>query len=251
MFTGKIKVWYKKERKIIIASLVLGFIITLSAAFYSKAYSDRVVSNISEEVIRFHVLANSDSKSDQTLKIKVKDAVINEYESLLNSSKSIEETRGILINNIEGISQTAESVITGEGYNYPVKVSMSEDKFPTKVYGDITLPAGRYEALRIEIGEAKGQNWWCVMFPPLCYVDVTKAETEPSMKEALKNNLSEDEYRLVDNSYAQEDKSIEVKFKIVEFWQELTEEEEADEIITVENKTESEKDIETVIIGQS
>ena len=107
------------------------------------------------------------------------------------------------------------NTIKEEGYDYCVNINIGNFEFPTKDYGDISLPAGYYDALRVEIGEAKGRNWWCVMFPPLCFVDISSGVVPDESKEFMKNNLSEEEFALVSN---QSDNEIQFKFKLLEFF---------------------------------
>lgn len=153
-----------------------------------------VQEGIAKEIIRFHVIANSDSDKDQALKLKVKDAVVVALEEPLEDAGSIEDARNILIENIPLINQVALNNIKEEGYDYGVNVNLSDTYFPTKIYGDMTFPPGIYEAVRIEIGEAKGKNWWCVMFPPLCFVDGTYNVVPDKSKSQLKYVLTEKEY---------------------------------------------------------
>ncbi len=125
-----------------------------------------------EDVIRFHVRANSDKKEDQDLKLKVRDEILKEMGEKFEDTASIDESRAIIKKNIEEIKSIAENVIAQEKKDYPVDVSLGIEEFPVRTYGNLVFPQGNYEALIVEIGEAKGQNWWCVMFPPLCFVDV-------------------------------------------------------------------------------
>ncbi|WWU65323.1 stage II sporulation protein R [Clostridium baratii] len=167
--------------------------------------------SVKDELIRFHVIANSDSKEDQELKLKVRDEVIKHLEPLLKNSKSIEESRKIIKQNNKKVINIAKKVVKDNGYSYNVQTELSRENFPEKVYGKIVLPQGEYEAYRILIGDASGQNWWCVMFPPLCFVDVTKGsvaynETERRMDEVSKNKKTEENT----------DEEYELKFKIVE-----------------------------------
>lgn len=156
---------------------------------------DKLIKGISGKIIRFHVLANSDSSKDQALKQKVKDEIIKYIIPKLKESKSIDETRNILKENDEDIVKVALKVIKSEGFNYSVKSQLSKENFPLKRYGTVVLPQGEYEAYRIIIGEGKGQNWWCVMFPPLCFIDVTKGEiAEEETEEQMKKHLSKEEY---------------------------------------------------------
>ncbi|MDQ0148836.1 stage II sporulation protein R [Eubacterium multiforme] len=175
--------------------------------------------SIKDEIIRFHVIANSDNKKDQDLKLKVRNEVIKFIEPLLNKSKSIEESRKIIKSNNEKIIKIAKKVVKENGYNYEVKGNLSKENFPEKEYGNIVFPQGEYEAYRILIGKASGQNWWCVMFPPLCFVDVTKGEvayneTEKRMNEVLDNEELDKnkEKKKVSNKNDKEDYNIKFKF---------------------------------------
>ena len=176
--------------------------------------------SISEKIIRFHVLANSDTKLDQNLKLKVRDKVLKYISPKLKNSKSIQESRSILKQNDKQIKKIAENVINENGYKYSVTTELAHENFPIKTYGNITLPQGNYEAFRIIIGKGKGHNWWCVMFPPLCFVDISKGEvaykqTEKDMKKVLTN----EEYKLVDNNI--DNKDIKIKFKIFEIFNKI------------------------------
>ena len=174
------------------------------------------VESLKEKIIRFHVLANSDSKEDQNLKLKVRDAVIEFISPNLKNSNSIEKSREILLDLKEEVIELAERIIKEEGYNYSVDVELAMTNFPVKTYGNITLPQGEYEAFRILIGEAKGQNWWCVMFPPLCFIDMTKGQIsyKESEKE-LSKVLNEEEYNLITEK---EDSKIEFRFRLADLF---------------------------------
>ncbi len=211
----------EKEKNIISISIFVGIIISLIFLFTTKSYSDSIQKGISEEIIRLHVLANSDSTYDQELKIKVKDGITKLLEKELKNSKSKDETRTLIIKNLDKIEEKAENIIKENGYNYSVNAKISFDKFPTKQYGDIILPTGEYEALKIEIGEAKGKNWWCVMFPPLCFVDASAKVVPDKDKSLLKSVLTEEEFNIVDKAKSENDLPIKLKFKIVEWWQNL------------------------------
>lgn len=170
--------------------------------------------DVKEILIRFHVIANSDSEEDQNLKLKVRDEVIKYLYPYLKNSTSIDESREILKNKDEEVLKIAQKVIKENGYSYSVRSELSKENFPDKVYGNILLPQGEYEAYRILIGEEQGQNWWCVMFPPLCFIDVTKGEVEEEKTkemmdlEVQKNGLSEED-------------QIELKFKSLEFLEDI------------------------------
>lgn len=209
----------QKEKNILLLSIFIGTFITIIFILTTKSYSYNIQKGIANEVIRLHVLANSDENYDQQLKIKVKDSVIKMLENELNNSMSKDETRIILLQNLNKIEQKAKQIIEENGYNYNVSAKITFDYFPTKQYGDIILPAGEYEALKIEIGEAKGQNWWCVMFPPLCFIDVSVKEVPKEEKDKLKNILTDTEYDIITKAKNKNDIPIKIKFKIVEIWQ--------------------------------
>ncbi len=172
-----------------------------------------------ENLIRFHVLANSDSPEDQKLKLEIRDKIIETMSGDLETSKNVNETRNILQNSLVKIKGTAEEEIYKNGKDYGVSVSLGEHKFPTKMYGSIVFPAGEYEALRVEIGDAKGQNWWCVMFPPLCFVDVKHGLTDEKTKEELKGSLTDEEYYLVYSSVNENELPLQLKSKIFELFE--------------------------------
>lgn len=134
-----------------------------------------------EKLIRLHVLANSDSQEDQRLKLEVRDAVIQYLAPYLEHAESVESARQIVLEHQAKLVEVAEGIIAKNGAKYPVSVQMGIFDFPIKSYGDLVLPAGKYEAVRILIGKAEGKNWWCVLFPPLCFIDVTNATAVPAI----------------------------------------------------------------------
>ena len=139
--------------------MVLGVLLSLLfAAHWTEGYADMIQKGIGGKVVRFHVLANSDSEADQVLKLAVRDRVLQEYGDLLETCTSKEETLAALKNAQQEISETAEAEVLAQGYTYPVRVSLVREEFPFKKYGDLIFPAGVYDALRIEIGEAKGEE---------------------------------------------------------------------------------------------
>lgn len=152
---------------------------------------------LAEEVLRFHVLANSDREEDQALKMKVKEAVISYMKEELPHAQSVEEAKKWTGSHEKELETVAGKVIAEEGYHYSVKAKLTTSYFPDKTYGDVTFPSGYYEALRIEIGEAKGQNWWCVLYPNLCFIDAVHAVIPEEGKQELKTVLEEEEYEMV------------------------------------------------------
>lgn len=187
----------QKQTKYIVC-VVIGILFSIFATTgVVRAKQLQVQESLAEQVFRFHVLANSDSEEDQALKMKVKEAVIDFMKAELPDSESAEETKAWAEENLGQLKAVAESVIAKEGYAYPVELKVTNCDFPEKTYGDITFPAGAYEALRIEIGEAKGQNWWCVLYPNLCFIDAIHAVVPEEGKEELKEVLDEDAYEMV------------------------------------------------------
>ena len=194
--------------------LIILFLIYFFICAYS--YVNAISENLSDNVFRLHVIANSDKEDDQNLKYIVRDNLISYMNTLCKNCSSKEEVIQIANNNLENFKKIAEDTIKKEGYTYNVEVEIGNFEFPTKSYGDISFPAGFYDALRVKIGEAKGQNWWCVMFPPLCFVDVTTGVVPESSKEDLKQNLSTEEYEIISDT---QNADINVKFKLIEFFE--------------------------------
>lgn len=204
----------KNKIRHIIIIISLFFIYTLVSAF---SYANIVSKDLCQSVFRLHVIANSDTVSDQSLKYKVRDNVLSYMNNLCSNIKTKEEAIKIAKNHQDEFYKIAKQTIIDNGYDYDVKIKIGIFDFPTKQYGDISFPAGSYDALRIEIGEAKGQNWWCVMFPPLCFVDMTSGIVPDESKETLESSLSsEEEYILINDNKSND---IQFKFKLVEFFQ--------------------------------
>ena len=174
---------------IILSVLVTGLLV--------NAKKHEMQGELAKQVFRFHVLANSDSEEDQALKMKVKEGIIAYMKQELPESDSVETTKEWTGKNLSQIKQVAAGIIADEGYEYSVKAEVTTCDFPDKTYGDITFPAGKYEALRVEIGQAEGQNWWCVLYPNLCFIDAVHAVVPQKGKDELKKVLEEDTYEMV------------------------------------------------------
>ena len=196
-------------KKIFISFSILFLIIALSLT-----YCVSIQKSLSSKVLRLHILANSNSTFDQELKLKVKDEIVNYLTPLLKDSKNLGETKKIIAENISEIKNIAK-LVTNKYSNYNVKVSISNSNFPTKTYGNISFPAGNYEALKVEIGEAKGNNWWCVMFPPLCFTNSSAGVFDDDSNKKLKETLSSSEYAMINNT---NNPSVKIKFKLLELW---------------------------------
>ena len=171
-------------------------------------------AEVYDSVIRLHVLANSDSADDQALKLKVRDAVLERMTDVFeeNECLDINDAERVVAEHIDDIMETAERCIAEEGYSYSVDVIIKEEKYPTRNYELLAFPSGRYLSLQIKIGEADGQNWWCVLFPPLCLSAAT--ETSVQAEDALMNiGLSGEQYKIITES---ENAKYNVRFKILE-----------------------------------
>lgn len=201
----------KKTKKVLVIFIL--FIIYILFSLFS--YSNAVSNDIQNSVFRLHVIANSDSKKDQNLKYKVRDALIEYMNYISKDISSKEEAIKIAKENENEFYNIAQRVIYDNGFNYNVSIEIGNFSFPTKTYGDISLPTGFYDALKIKIGEASGQNWWCVMFPSLCFVDVSNGIVPEESKEELQSNLHEEEYNLISSDSLE----FKLKFKLVELFE--------------------------------
>ena len=195
-------------KKITIASILL---ILLSLAVYANALH----SDLSQNILRLHIIANSDSAVDQTLKLKVRDAIIKEIGADFAEIKDKKEYRKKLIHESERIKDIADNILTDTGYKS--KVSFERMYIPRKIYNDIILPEGSYEALVVRLGKASGKNWWCVVYPPLCFTESTVGNISEEGKRYLKENLSPSGYSMI----LKKGVNIKYKFKIVELFQKL------------------------------
>ena len=201
MVSNKLRLWE--------AALFLAFGLPLTAGVWSSASA----SALAGQVLRLHVVANSDTQEDQVLKLQVRDAVLEQADLLLEDVTDRGEAEAVLSQQLQALTEASAAVVAGAGYDYPVTVSLEDCWFPTKVYDGFSLPAGNYRALRVVIGAGEGQNWWCVVFPPLCLGSVT----EEVASTAAQAGLSEDQVSLItgrDGGYV-------VKFKLMEWWDSL------------------------------
>lgn len=190
------------------AALIAGVALAALAGSWLGSEQDA----LADQVVRLHVVANSDSPEDQALKLQVRDAVLACSQPLL---EGLDRERAIemLTRELPRLGQAAADTVAQAGYDYPVRVSLGEDRFPTKTYEDFALPAGTYTALRVELGEGAGQNWWCVVFPPLCLASVTETVAQT----AAEGGFSAEEISLITG----ETQGYVVKFKAIELWEQL------------------------------
>ncbi len=205
---------YISKTKLLFLVSVLTLIFT-----FCITYAKSTANDISKSVLRLHILANSNSAADQALKFKIRDRILTDCGYLFKDIQCLEDAISTANTHNHTLKQIAENEINSNGFDYPVKVSVESCAFPTKSYESITLPSGKYTALRIEIGEAKGENWWCVMYPPLCLTDGVLAASD-NAKNKLKANLKPSEYDLI----TKQDSGaipVEIRFKIVEIFQNL------------------------------
>ncbi len=206
----------KKLNFIFILTILVFIYIALLSFNYSKAIS----SNLLDSVFRLHIIANSDSSADQELKLKVRDNIINYMNTLTSSSSDKKDVISMVNNHLDSFKEIALNTIKENGYNYDVNIEIGNFHFPTKSYGDISFPAGNYDALKIEIGDAIGQNWWCVLFPPLCFVNSSTGVVPDDSKNTLKENINSESYEIISEGNNSNDNTsdIKIKFKIIEFF---------------------------------
>lgn len=195
---------------------VLLFLFSIYFLVSAYSYVTAVSADLSDSVFRLHVIANSDTQEDQNLKYQVRDSLLSYMNQIAQNVTSKEEVIALVQNHQEEFEQIALQTIQKHGYDYSVSIHIGNFDFPTKEYGDISLPAGTYDALRVEIGEAQGHNWWCVMFPPLCFVDISSGIVPEESKDSLKNNLSDEEFSLISSDHRNE---FNFKFKLIEMFE--------------------------------
>lgn len=190
----------KRFIKIITTAFIITVLITVMPF-------ESTCSRLQSDVLRLHIIANSDSKEDQSIKLMVRDNILNEMSPLYNSVKTKDQAIAITEQNLELIKKTALQTVRSCGYDYSVNVRITNKYFSTRYYDEFTMPAGMYDTLEITLGESKGHNWWCVMYPTLCVGAATK--------EKMKENLTNDEYTAITSD------DIEYKFKIVEYYEKI------------------------------
>ena len=189
-------------------ALLLGLAVTLLWGAWSTERQD----DLARKMIRLHVIANSDSEADQALKLQVRDKILDFTTGVLEQSENMEEAQERLHTALPEIRRLAAEEIDAQGYDYGVTARLERAEFPHKEYDGFALPAGEYTALRLMIGEGKGQNWWCVVFPPLC----TTAATDLHQT-AIKAGLGEDDISLI----TEENEGYVLKFRSVELWEQF------------------------------
>lgn len=186
---------------LILTAVLIGYLLTglVNVQFgeAKKLQEQELQEHLAQEVLRFHVLANSDSIRDQELKLQVKEGVLDWMEETIPEGLSGEETRDWMRDHTEEITELSRRILKKSGEETTVQTAVTTCYFPEKTYGDLTFPAGNYEALRIEIGQAKGHNWWCVLYPNLCFLDGTCKMVPEQGKENLQHVVTEEEYEWI------------------------------------------------------
>lgn len=189
-----------------VVAIIAVFIAGGWAMLISQGKKDMTASG-NQGLIRFHVVANSDSNQDQAVKLKVRDAIVEYLTPQLEKSSSIDESRKIIAEHKKDLIAIAQQIVAQNGGGYPVDLQIGWFDFPVKSYGTLVLPAGKYEAVRILLGKAEGKNWWCVLFPPLCFIDAANATAVPVMGNQANNEQAPDN-----------DNKVEFRFKIAELF---------------------------------
>ena len=201
------KKFKKTTHKILILLLSLTLLVGILAVL--PIHSE---SNIYDNVLRLHVIANSDSGEDQALKLLVRDAILIKTQELLADIKNRESAEQIISQNLESLRLTAEQVVIDNGYSYPVSIALGKEEYPTKTYESCAFPSGEYTSLQIFIGDASGKNWWCVLFPPLCLSAATSKDSFTSV------GITDSQYQIITDSKSTKYK---IRFKILESFSEI------------------------------
>ena len=207
--------WQKVNKKHLVVGIAL--VVLISSMFFS--YAEKINNDIANSLIRLHVVANSDSVFDQALKLRVRDRLVEYIRQNYGNVKNAQEAKALIEQQQGELQQLALSELLKSGVNYGARMDMGVFPFPTKNYGEVSLPAGNYQAVKVVLGDGEGLNWWCVLFPPLCFVDATHGMVPDSVKEEMKETFTSEEYDIITSASSQDDIPIKIKFKIVEVLQ--------------------------------
>ena len=202
----------KNKIKFTLTILILLSLYVFISAF---SYANTVSKDLSQNVLRLHVIANSDTQEDQNLKYIVRDNLIEYMNSICTNLSTKEEAIKAVSTHLSDFEEIANKTISENGFSYNAKVELGNFEFPTKTYADISFPSGYYDALEVKIGKATGQNWWCVLYPALCFVDVTSGVLQEESKKELQDNLTSEEYAIISST---ESPVINFKFKLIELF---------------------------------
>ncbi len=199
---------------IILLSLVIAALITWFGMWRSGlAAQAKMQEHLAQEVLRFHILANSDSDGDQKLKLTIRDRILDYLEAQMPGGLDVAGTKRWMRRHVDDLEKLGRETAAENGCDYPVTAAVITCWFPDRTYGDMTFPAGNYEALRVEIGDAKGHNWWCVLYPGLCFLDAVNVVVPKESKETLQNVLTEEEYAFMTDDFR-------IKWYFAEQWKE-------------------------------
>ena len=198
------------KKRILLLIILLALYIFVSFYFYAI----KSLNNIEDKIFRLHIIANSDSAEDQNLKYQVRDNIISYMNNICKDASSKENAIKLAQKHIGDLKKIADYTIIDNGFSYTSTVEIGNYEFPTKKYGDISLPSGYYDALEIKLGSYSGQNWWCVLYPSLCFIDASSGILPESSKEELKNILPSEEYSLI----TEDTPTYNFKFKLVELF---------------------------------
>ena len=193
-------IFLRKLFAILVAALICAFLISVIPFLNS-------CEELSEDVLRIHILANSDSAADQSLKLAVRDRVLEHCSAYFDDCEDKNEALAVTRDKLGEIEEVAAGEIRAQGFDYPVKAEVGQAYFNTRHYEDFTMPAGWYDSLRLTIGDGDGRNWWCVMYPALC--------VGAACEEKMKEDLNDGEYRVVTSD------QLDFRFKLVEYWESI------------------------------
>lgn len=199
-----------KYQKLFLLSAACFLMALLCSVLWGYQRDRDLTDRIASRLLRFHVLANSNSSQDQSAKNQVKQLILSQLQSCDCDSK--EELCLFVENNKEALENRADQYLKELGYDYHADIAVTETWFPTKAYGDLVLPCGVYDAVQVTLGQGRGRNWWCVLYPKLCFIDSTHAILPDESKEQLKNLLTEEDYLAVIDSSAK----IHIRLKLLE-----------------------------------
>ena len=203
-------------KRILFGAAALIICVISGVSTYKGIREQQIQKEIADCLIRFHVRANSDADYDQKLKLLVKDEIVKYLETELSGAGTLDDARAILEADVADITSIAEEVIAREGYDYKVNAYFERAYFPLRMYGDMTFPPGEYEAFRVDIGNAAGRNWWCVLYPPLCFVDSTYSVVPDETKSDFRAVLSDEAYSTITVNDLTEKKYV-IRFKYLKF----------------------------------
>lgn len=199
-----------KQKRLFILTAACGLMIFLLAMNGYRQRGENLAARIAPEIIRFHVKANSDSQTDQELKLEVRDYLLTIIYDGLNPSASKNEIKNYILQKKPYLEEAADTFIASKGYGYETHIAIENRYFPEKTYGDMTFPNGTYEAVTVSIGSGKGHNWWCVLYPPLCFTDAVCAQVPDSSKETLEHLLAPEDFSQLSKG------DIQIRFKFLE-----------------------------------